>query len=306
MIAMMGMLWTSPADAAIQRAVAYLSREVPAWSPENKCFSCHNNGDAARALYVARSRGVEVPDAALADTSAWLVDVSRWDKNGGQGPFNDLKLARLQFAATLASAAQAKAMDNSDALQKAAELLSALQDADGSWQVEQSVVGSPASYGTPLATVMARQVLVLADAKRHAKNIHDADQWLGKREAKTVSEAAALLLWADEGKPADAWLNLIRRGQAANGGWGPYVNSPPEPFDSALVLLGLTRHRKLPGVEDLIRQGRTYLLATQLDDGSWPETTRPPGGVSYAQKLSTTGWALRALLESAQPESERR
>jgi len=257
-------------------------------------------------LYVARSRRVEVPDAALSDTSAWLVDVSRWDKNGGQGPFNDLKLARLQFAATLASATQARAIDNADPLLKAAELLAGLQAADGSWQVEQSVVGSPATYGTPLATVMARQVLVLADAKRFAKNVRHADEWLGRREVKTVSEAAAMLLWADNGKAADVWLDLIRRGQAASGGWGPYVSSPPEPFDSALVLLGLTRHRKMPGVEDLIRKGRTYLLATQLDDGSWPETTRPPGGVSYAQKLSTTGWALRALIESAQSERDRR
>ena len=33
------------------RALAFLCREVPRWSRENHCFSCHNNGDAARALY---------------------------------------------------------------------------------------------------------------------------------------------------------------------------------------------------------------------------------------------------------------
>ncbi len=30
------------------RAVAFLAREVPRWSRENHCYSCHNNGDAAR------------------------------------------------------------------------------------------------------------------------------------------------------------------------------------------------------------------------------------------------------------------
>jgi len=39
-----------PTDAAEARAVEFLVREVPAWSKNNGCFSCHNNGDAARAL----------------------------------------------------------------------------------------------------------------------------------------------------------------------------------------------------------------------------------------------------------------
>jgi hypothetical protein len=47
-----------------------------------------------------------------------------------------------------------------------------------------------------------------------------------------------------------------------------------------------------------ITRGRDYLRQQQLDDGSWPETTRPPNQESYAQRISTTGWALLALLES--------
>ncbi|MFN0122677.1 MAG: hypothetical protein ACKV2V_19440, partial [Blastocatellia bacterium] len=53
-------VWYCLAPAAAQgdhraasRAVAFLAREVPAWPARNSCFSCHNNGDAARALYVA-------------------------------------------------------------------------------------------------------------------------------------------------------------------------------------------------------------------------------------------------------------
>jgi hypothetical protein len=36
----------------------------------------------------------------------------------------------------------------------------------------------------------------------------------------------------------------------------------------------------------------------QMSDGSWPETTRPSNQESYAQRISTTGWALLALMES--------
>ena len=46
----------------------------------------------------------------------------------------------------------------------------------------------------------------------------------------------------------------------------------------------------------LVRRGRAYLIATQQKDGSWPETTRPGGAESYAQRLSTAGWATQALL----------
>ena len=42
-------------------ALAYLTREVPRWSRENHCYSCHNNGDAARASVRGRAAGIAVP-----------------------------------------------------------------------------------------------------------------------------------------------------------------------------------------------------------------------------------------------------
>ncbi len=54
-----------------ERAIAYLAREVPAWSAKNQCFSCHNNGNAARALYAADRLGYALPEKALADTTRW-------------------------------------------------------------------------------------------------------------------------------------------------------------------------------------------------------------------------------------------
>jgi len=37
----------------------------------------------------------------------------------------------------------------------------------------------------------------------------------------------------------------------------------------------------------------------QESDGGWPETTRPSGSQSYAERISTTGWVVYALLETA-------
>jgi hypothetical protein len=93
-------------------------------------------------------------------------------------------------------------------------------------------------------------------------------------------------------------LNLIRVVQTSDGGWGPYEDAPPEVFDTALVLLALVDLRGMAGVAKMITRGRQFLIAEQRSDGSWPATTRPRGGESYAQQMSTTGWATLALLRT--------
>jgi hypothetical protein len=90
-------------------------------------------------------------------------------------------------------------------------------------------------------------------------------------------------------------LDLIVRGQSDDGGWGPFVNSPSDVFDTALVVLALSITTRKE-FDDRISRGRKYLIDTQEADGGWPATTRPPGVDSYAQRISTTAWATMALL----------
>lgn len=291
------------------RAARYLAREVPRWSRENSCFSCHNNGDAARALIRAERAGIPVPRDALDETIAWISHPAGWDRNGGQGPFNDKQLARIVFTATLKLVAEAGHDAKQSALISAAERLAADQAEDGSWKIEgdDGVVGSPATYGQALATLMARDSLRAAGPERFRIAIRKADAWLMGRDPKGVFDAA-VTLWASSSSSAGSGpiaerclraLDLIRRGRSDDGGWGPFVSSPPEAFDTAIVLLALNA-AKLKGddIPRLIRDGRAYLIANQLADGSWTETTRPSGSESYAQHISTTGWALLALLET--------
>src|SRR4029079_12305632 len=63
---------------SIDRAVAYLTEEVPRWSRENGCVSCHNNGDGARALLAAGRSGRPVPEEALTETRRWLRQPEAW------------------------------------------------------------------------------------------------------------------------------------------------------------------------------------------------------------------------------------
>ena len=129
----------------------------------------------------------------------------------------------------------------------------------------------------------------------------------------TITDASVCLLARQRRsrrRPApfgtNASLELLRRGQSDDGGWGPRASSPPEPFDTALALLALAKCDQSPDIRGMIARGRAFLIAQQQEDGSWIETTRPPGNVSYAQRISTTGWATLALLATREPSARER
>jgi squalene cyclase len=277
------------AELFLQAALAFLSREVPRWSRENHCYSCHNNGDAARALYLARQRGYAVPPEALADTTAWLLAPANWDEIHGAPAASDKKLGRIQFAAALTDAFRTGAVREQGALRTAAEWLVRFQDADGSWRVDTGgLPGAPATYGTALATYMARRTLETAGRERFAPATRRATRWLATAKPESILDAAALLL-ASPGR-ADC-RQLLLDSQTSDGGWGVQPRMPAEAFDTAMVLLAL--HGQGPATD----RGRKFLVKFQDSEGAWPETTRPSGGQSYAERISTTGWVVYALLE---------
>ena len=92
-------------------------------------------------------------------------------------------------------------------------------------------------------------------------------------------------------RDATAWL--VGQARREDGGY----SWESEAWDTALAILAL----KAAGQNDLATAGRASLLRLQQPAGGWPETTRPPGGVSYAEHISTTAWALYALIETGPP-----
>jgi hypothetical protein len=113
--------------------------------------------------------------------------------------------------------------------------------------------------------------------------------------------SVALLVVADDSSPSALEVNercvaQLRKGQSEDGGWGPFATSPAENFDTALGLIALAGSKGPVRARDLITRGRGFLIAHQQPDGSWTETTRPPGAESYAQRVSTSAWATLALI----------
>lgn len=302
-----------PADttAAIAKGVTYLRAEVPKWKAEHPCYSCHNNGDATRALLVAQSKGFDIGNS-LDDTLAFLREPSKWDQNKTREGLDDKALARVQFASALAVANRFdKAPDA--ALQEAAKILLLDQKADGSWTLDSSQsLGSPATYGTTIATWSARAMLIESGKQPDEFVVVQADKWFRGLAPENVLDAAATILGLDQTSDPMAdrlratCLSIVREGQAPGGGWGPYVTAPAQVFDTALAVLALATLDIEPRLarstyrpeelKEAIAKGRAYLVSQQRPEGSWPETTRPAGQESYAQRISTTGWAMLALL----------
>jgi hypothetical protein len=287
-----------------QRAVEYLVQEVPRWQRENHCFSCHNNGDAARALFAARRVGYTVPEGALADTTEWLLQPERWDEVHGSPAASDKKLARIQFAAALAEAWRAGVTRDRKVLLQAADLLLKLQEADGAslgaWLVDTGgLPGAPATYGAALATYLARRTLETAGESRFAAAIAGANRWLTAAKPENLLDAAAMLLALPQSAEVRRkCLPMLLASQTSDGGWGSQPHVPAEAFDTAVVVLALRAAGD--GAVEYTRPiglARAFLIGLQEASGGWPETTRPAGGQSYAERISTAAWVVLALIE---------
>jgi hypothetical protein len=267
---------------------------------ENNCFSCHNNGDGARALYLANRLKYSVPSSKLASTNEWLQKPADWGK-GGQTGFGDEKLARIQFAAALSDALELEIVKDKSLLIRAADLLLPHQAADGSWQVDaQGAAPSAVTYGSVLATFIARRTLERADRTRFIDAVTRADRWLLSADIATTVNAAAVVLALDgrtdtasKAKFDQAWRALLTT-QNGNGGWGDYPKTPSESFETAMALLALNTQRDKPDVKEKIVKGRAFLVSVQAEDGGWPATLQ--GGGTYARHISTSAWATQALL----------
>jgi hypothetical protein len=288
----------------IARALAFLEKQVPAWRPGNHCYSCHNNGDGARALYMAQRLGYSVNADALTDTTDWLRRPEQWETNGEEGGSGGQLLAAIQFGAALVESTPATERGGAP-LEKAASLIVAGQEPDGSWTVNANgVLGSPVTYGRYLATATALRTLRAAGSREFQPQIAKAEAWLIKQKPKATVDVAGTLLGLEHvnNAPAqeqrDELIKLLATAQDESGGWGPYVNAAPEPFDTAIAVLALSHQKANAARNRSIARGRQFLIDVQLDDGSWPETTRPANAVSYAQRISTTAWVALALMES--------
>lgn len=248
-------------------------------------------------MAAARRAGVAVPDAALAASFAWLRQAKRWDEGAKRAGSSDLKLARLQFAV-----AALEVLDERQPRLAAASVLLADQSPGGEWAVDTGdAPGSPITWGTSLATALALRNLRALNWRDAEPACRRAEDWIRRRTpSSTVDAAAQLLALPEDVSVRRAPLAFLLSSQTREGGWGPRRGTPAEAFDTAIALIALDQLPPAVRPRANIGKGRAFLAAQRAGTGGWPETTRPSGQQSYAHHVSTTAWAVLALLSGDQ------
>ena len=294
------------------RAVTYLQGEVQRWPAQHHCYSCHNNGDGARALFATRTAGIRVPTQALDRTKHWLATPGNWKNNGGDQRFSDKRLAQFQFSLALAAAHRAGVVANPAALMQAARETANQQQTDGSWALDTGgIVASPITYGRHLGTALGKTLLQQVNPEVFASHITRANQWLRRSKPHSIPDLSGLMIGLQSAqdtaalKQLDRCQKLLRSAQGPAGGWGPFATRRAEPYDTAIALIALAQQQPNKPYQPLLQAGRSWLISKQLRDGSWVETTRPANSESYAHRISTTAWATLALIATqAQPHTK--
>jgi len=290
-------------EASTRLALDFLEEQVASWPRENGCFSCHNNSDAPQTLFAARQYGWDIAGDSISSTLDWLSSPEKWDKQQGDPNVSDQQLADVQFASALVKAVSAGVLGEEKWNRSVARKLVGYQTPEGNWVIEkQDSLGSPAAPGHALATLKAWTYLNHVSFEESEKAVNKAAGFLRNMPLESVSQTAAKLLFirasgVQAGGDAVLGLEYLMRAQTTLGGWGPYPHRPPEVFDTALALLAMLPHARDERIAMIMNRGLSFLIAEQLQDGSWRETTRPSGEESHAQWISTSAWATMALLE---------
>jgi squalene cyclase len=103
-----------------------------------------------------------------------------------------------------------------------------------------------------------------------------------------------------------AAARALQQGQRADGGWSQREAAGSDAYATGTALVALHQAGGLGTAASAYRRGLAYLLASQLDDGSWRVRTRSrpfqayyesgyPHGKDQFISVTAAGWATTAL-----------
>jgi hypothetical protein len=209
--------------------------------------------------------------------------------------------------ALLGLAAEGYAGDETTAAM--AHLVSTYQRPDGSFAILgfRPPLESSTFAGTALSI---RALQVYGKDAGTDERIARARKWLESAAPVTGEDRAMRLLGMAWGKSSsdalcEAATDLASR-QRQDGGWSQLEGLETDAYATGMALVALHTSGELPANDAAYRRGATYLLRTQLDDGSWLVHTRAlpfqpyresgfPHGRHEWISAAGTSWAAMAL-----------
>jgi len=298
-------------SAALDKGIAFLVKDALAWKEQYKCASCHHGALTIWAMREAKLSGHKVDEPMLAELTKWVA-ASGDGKTGVPRPEGRPKA--LNVKAVLYSLALSADPDPSEEARQTLKLMWGTVKGDqlenGSWhawpETRPPIFGGSDDSMTALAT-LALVPAAVADAEAKVA-LECGTKWLAenKTDDDPQSVAIRLLLAAKLARPraeVDPLVARIQERQNADGGWSQAKEMPSDAWATGQALYALS-HAGLKSSDDSITRGRTFLLKTQREDGSWPMTSRPmkSGDKGATSLMPITGggsaWGVLGLVRS--------
>jgi hypothetical protein len=301
---------------AVARALPLLRKAGAGHMEERTCFACHNQALPLLAMTTARTRGLDVSAEELkkhADFIATFLDSNRENylKGRGQGGAADtagyalwaLEMAGRKPGATTAAVA---------------EYLLQYNEALGHWRTTSNRPPSEVSpFTTTYLAVRGLQTFGTAEQKpRVEERLRRARAWLEKTPARDT-EDRVFRLWALKRVGAGAEvlrdaMHVLLQAQRPEGGWAQLDAMEPDAYATGSALVALHEAGGLPTTDAAYRRGVSFLLASQLADGSWHVRSRSrpfqtyfesgfPHGKDQFISVAASGWATAALALALPP-----
>ncbi len=304
---------------AIEKALPLLERASAGSAEQRKCFTCHSQALPVFALTEARRRGFEVDadnlQRQLEHTQGHLKRGRKsYSEGKGQGGGVDTAgyaLWTLEYGDR----------ESGEVTQIVTDWLLDKQKKDGHWDCSSHRPPSEASDFT--TTYLAIRALHSFAIGRRRDDVEAASELAGKwlMEAKPMDNEDRVfrLLSLDyigaTSSLVEEAVEEIKRLQRDDGGWSQLSELESDAYATGTTLYALAQSG-LSSDDAVWMSGIGFLLASQLDDGSWHVASRSKPFQKYFetgfphkqdQFLSTTAssWATLALLSSlGESESE--
>ena len=302
-------------DATIRTAVAKslpLLEKAAKGSMEKRsqCFTCHNQGLPVMALTTARGRGFAVDEENLRQQIQFTADFLERNRTNylagrGQGGQTDTAGYALW---TLANGGW-----KPDATTAAvAEFLLLFQKDLAHWKPQSRRPPSEQSLFTS-SHVALRGLKTFGtpeQRERIERRFEQVRQWLVTTPAQDtedrVSRLRALQLAGAAPEEVRRAARELLQTQRADGGWAQLAEMESDAYATGTALVALHQAGGLATADPAYRQGLKFLLARQLDDGSWHVRTRStpiqtyyesgyPHGADQFISIASASWATTAL-----------
>jgi hypothetical protein len=310
-----------PSNEALRSAVSLALAPLQASSLESKrafvnhsshqdCTSCHQQFLPMAAIGFAKKMGIPVDVSAERQLIAMVAAGDLRNPEADWEPlFHPEPVFSKGYALFGCRAEELPATEKTDSW---VHHLAIVQGKDGRWfnNMPRPPIQSGDISATALA-IHALQAYPLPGRKgEFAQRVERARRWL--RSAKPVNHEGRVfqllgLAWANE--PADTLEGLVKNllaQQNADGGWSQLANLKSDAYATGEALFALHTAGRIPVSHSALERGRSFLLATQLEDGTWHVRRRAfpfqptmksgfPHGRDSWISAAATSWAALAL-----------